>query len=135
MFNVGGAITWPPRYATLGVGSLPRMKPTSVNEQRFTLGNFERKWVVEQEDYLKTRLNVATIGVAVIPVAAIGGLGLLGYGIYRGLNSMSFGDALDTATSFTKVTSVVLNRVLNPFYVFTDQAKGKEKSGGGGGDF
>lgn len=117
---------------------MPRMKPTSVNEQRFTLGNFERKWLVEQEDYVKTRLNVATIGVAVIPVAAIGGLGLLGYGIYRGLNSMGFGDAIDTATSLKNATGLIVNRFLNPFYIFTSQAKANregETSGGGGGDF
>jgi len=72
---------------------MPRMKPTQVIEQRISLSNWERKWIEEQENYLKTRVNVAMVGVALIPVAAIGGLGLLGYGIYRGLNSFSFGDA------------------------------------------
>ena len=57
---------------------MPRMKPTQVIEQRISLSNWERKWIEEQENYLKTRVNVAMVGVALIPVAAIGGLGLLG---------------------------------------------------------
>jgi len=68
---------------------MPRAKPTQVIENRHTFGTFERRWVVEQEDFLKTRLNIASIGVAtgavVLPVAvALGGCAL-GYGAYAGM--------------------------------------------------
>jgi hypothetical protein len=44
----------------------------------------------------------------------------LGYGIYRGMNSWAFGDALDTAGSLAKVQLVLLNKVLNPFAWIND---------------
>jgi len=64
---------------------MPRSKPTQVIENRHTFGTFERKWVVEQEDYLKTRLNIASVGIVALPVGAIIGLGALGYGAYAGM--------------------------------------------------
>jgi len=64
---------------------MPRAKPTQVIENRHTFGTFERKWVVEQEEYLKTRLNIASVGIVALPVGAIIGLGALGYGAYAGM--------------------------------------------------
>jgi len=64
---------------------MPRAKPTQVIENRHTFGTFERKWVVEQEDWVKTRLNIASVGVVAVPIAvALGGCAL-GYGAYAGM--------------------------------------------------
>jgi len=64
---------------------MPRAKPTQVIENRHTFGTFERKWVVEQEDWVKTRLNIASVGVVAVPVGIVIGLGALGYGAYAGM--------------------------------------------------
>ena len=61
---------------------MPRGKPTSIVEQRITLGTFERQWVIEQENYLKSQVNQAKIAAVGVPVAiGVGALGI-GYGVY-----------------------------------------------------
>jgi ABC-type proline/glycine betaine transport system permease subunit len=98
---------------------MPRRAPDQVQEMRVTFGNYEREFVTEVKNDIEKGVKIATISAVAIPativIGAIGGLGLLGYGIYRGMNSYAFGDALDTAASLAKVQFVVLDRVLNPF--------------------
>jgi len=64
---------------------MPRAKPTQVIENRHTFGTFERKWVVEQEDWLKRRANIASAGIVAVPLGLAIGLGALGYGAYAGM--------------------------------------------------
>jgi len=64
---------------------MPRKAPTQVIEQRLTFGTFERQWVVEQEEYLKTRLNIASVGLIAVPIGAVLGGCALGYGAYAGM--------------------------------------------------
>jgi hypothetical protein len=98
---------------------MPRRAPDQVQEMRVTFGNYEREFVTEIKNDVEKGVKIATITAVAVPasivIGAIGGLGLLGYGIYRGMNSWAFGDALDTAASLAKVELVLLNRVLNPF--------------------
>ena len=98
---------------------MPRRAPTEIVEQRITFGNYERQFVTDIKNDIEKGVKIATITAVAVPAAiAIGtvtGLGLLGYGIYRGMNSYAFGDALDTAKSLAKVQVVLLDRVLNPF--------------------
>lgn len=72
---------------------MPRGKPTSIVEQRITLGTFERQWLVEQESYLKSQVTQAKTAAIVVPVAlsvsVIGGTCALGYGIYAGMCAMA----------------------------------------------
>ena len=61
---------------------MPRGKPTSIVEQRITLGTFERQWIIEQENYLKSQVTQAKVAVVATPIAiGVGALGV-GYGIY-----------------------------------------------------
>ena len=98
---------------------MPRRAPTEIVEQRITFGNYERQFVTDIKNDIEKGVKIATITAVAVPAAiAIGtvtGLGLLGYGIYRGMNSYAFGDALDTAKSLAKVQVVLLDRILNPF--------------------
>jgi ABC-type proline/glycine betaine transport system permease subunit len=98
---------------------MPRRAPTEIVEQRITFGNYERQFVTEVKNDIEKGVKIATITAVAVPasivIGAIGGLGLLGYGIYRGMNSYAFGDALDTAVSLAKVQFVLLDKVLNPF--------------------
>ena len=98
---------------------MPRRAPDQVQEMRVTFGNYERQFVTDIKNDVEKGVKIATITAVAVPAAiAIGtvtGLGLLGYGIYRGMNSWSFGDALDTAKSLAKVQVVLLDRILNPF--------------------
>jgi len=68
---------------------MPRGKPTQIIENRHTFGTFERKWVVEQEEWVKTRLNIASVGVVAVPVGVVVGLGALGYGAYAGMCALA----------------------------------------------
>jgi hypothetical protein len=99
---------------------MPRLAPTEIVEQRITFGNYERQFVTDVKNDIQKGVTVAAITAAAIPLATVAGLGLLGYGIYRGMNSWAFGDALDTAGSLAKVQLVLLNKVLNPFAWIND---------------
>jgi len=68
---------------------MPRKAPTQVIEQRLTFGTFERQWVVEQEEYLKTRLNIASIGIVAVPIGVVIGGCALGYGAYAGMCALA----------------------------------------------
>ena len=74
---------------------MPRKAPDQVQEMRITFGNYERQFVTEIKEDIETAAKVtaaASIAVPVITgVAVAGGLGMLGYGIYRGLDGFSFG--------------------------------------------
>jgi hypothetical protein len=61
---------------------MPRGKPTSIVEQRITLGTFERQWIVEQEDYLKSQVTQAKVAVLAVPVGIAVAGSALAYGIY-----------------------------------------------------
>jgi len=95
---------------------MPRGKPTSIVEQRITLGSFERSWLVEQEEYLKTRLNIVTAGAVAIPVvtgvAALGGLGLVGYGAYAGMCALA--DAIPANPLDLVKKPIEVISILNP---------------------
>ena len=86
--------------ATLGVGNLPRKAPTEVIEQRITFGNYERQFVTEVKNDIEKSVKLAAVTTVAVPVvlgsAVVGGLGLLGYGLYRGLDAFSFGKELET---------------------------------------
>jgi hypothetical protein len=99
---------------------MPRLAPTEIVEQRITFGNYERQFVTDVKNDIQKGVTVAAITAAAIPLATVAGLGLLGYGIYRGMNSWAFGDALDTAGSLAKVQLVLLNKILNPFAWIND---------------
>jgi ABC-type proline/glycine betaine transport system permease subunit len=99
---------------------MPRLAPTEIVEQRITFGNYERQFVTDVKNDIQKGVTIATITAAAVPVAAVAGLGLLGYGIYRGMNSWAFGDALDTAGSLANVSLILLNKVLNPFAWIND---------------
>jgi hypothetical protein len=99
---------------------MPRLAPTEIVEQRITFGNYERQFVTDVKNDIQKGVTVAAITAAAIPLATVAGLGLLGYGIYRGMNSWAFGDALDTAGSLAKVQLVLLNKILNPFSWIND---------------
>ena len=74
---------------------MPRKAPDQVQEMRITFGNYERQFVTGIKEDIETAAKVtaaASIAVPVITgVAVAGGLGMLGYGIYRGLDGFSFG--------------------------------------------
>jgi hypothetical protein len=99
---------------------MPRLAPTEIVEQRITFGNYERQFVTDVKNDIQKGVTIAAITAAAIPVATVAGLGLLGYGIYRGMNSWAFGNALDTAGSLAKVQLVLLNKILNPFAWIND---------------
>ena len=99
---------------------MPRLAPTEIVEQRITFGNYERQFVTDVKNDIQKGVTIAAITAAAIPVATVAGLGLLGYGIYRGMNSWAFGNALDTAGSLAKVQLVLLNKILNPFSWIND---------------
>jgi hypothetical protein len=99
---------------------MPRRAPDQVQEMRITFGNYEREFVTEVKNDIEKTVKVAALTAAAVPVATVAGLGLLGYGIYRGMNSWAFGDALDTAGSLAKVQLVLLNKILNPFSWIND---------------
>mgnify|MGYP003633138351 CR=1 FL=1 len=91
---------------------MPRRAPDGkgVTEHRITFGNYERQFVTEVKNDIEKGVKIATISAVAVPAAiAIGtitGLGLLGYGIYRGCNSFqaidaaSFGDAAKNFFTF-----------------------------------
>jgi hypothetical protein len=59
---------------------MPRGKPTSIVEQRITLGTFERQWIVEQ----------VPVGIAVAGSALAYGIYLAGGKVGAGLSQIDF---------------------------------------------
>jgi len=74
---------------------LPRKAPNHVQEMRVTFGNYERQFVTEIKNDIENAAKVAAVGTVAVPLvigaSAVAGLGLLGWGIYRGLDSFGFG--------------------------------------------
>ena len=70
---------------------MPRRAPDEVTEHRITFGNYERALITEVKEDLEKSFKVATIAAVAVPFSTVTGLGLLGYGIYRGLDGFSFG--------------------------------------------
>jgi len=106
---------------SLGVSKLPRKAPDEVTEHRITFGNYERQFVTEIKNDIEKTAKIAVIGTVAVPVAAVVGAGLLGYGIYKGLNSLGIDNALDAVKDAKEKGEVVvsvafklLNKVLNP---------------------
>ena len=64
---------------------MPRRAPDGkgVTEHRITLGSWERNLISETKADVEKTVKVATITAVAVPLATIGGFGLLGYGIYR----------------------------------------------------
>tara|TARA_R110000751_G_scaffold185900_1_gene292361 strand:+ start:475 stop:900 length:426 start_codon:yes stop_codon:yes gene_type:complete len=88
---------------------MPRRAPDQVQEHRITFGTFERQFVTETKNDIEKGVKVAAISAVAVPVAAVTGFGLLGYGIYKGalmigkglnefqLMDWSLGEGLPTA--------------------------------------
>ena len=80
---------------------MPRRAPDGkgVTEHRITFGNYEREFVTEVKNDIEKTVKVATLTAVAVPLATIGGFGLLGFGIYKagimigkGLNEFSLMD-------------------------------------------
>jgi hypothetical protein len=78
---------------------MPRRAPDQVQEMRITFGNYEREFVTEVKNDVEKTVKVAAITAVAVPLATIGGFGLLGFGIYKagimigkGLNEFSLMD-------------------------------------------
>ena len=63
---------------------MPRRAPTEIVEQRITFGNYERQFVTDIKNDVEKGVKIAAITAAAVPVATVVGLGLLGYGIFKG---------------------------------------------------
>ena len=63
---------------------MPRRAPTEIVEQRITFGNYERQFVTEIKNDVEKGVKIAAITAAAVPLATVAGLGLLGYGVYKG---------------------------------------------------
>jgi hypothetical protein len=74
---------------------MPRKAPTQIVEQRITFGTYERQFVTGIKEDIEQAAKVTAVATFAVPVitgvAAVSGLGLLGYGLYRGLDSFGFG--------------------------------------------
>jgi hypothetical protein len=92
---------------------MPRRAPDQVQEMRITFGNYEREFVTEVKNDIEKGVKIATITAAAVPVATVVGLGLLGYGIYRGLDSFGFG--LNPKKWFSRVSDRVEAQVEGGF--------------------
>ena len=94
---------------------MPRGKPTSIVEQRITLGTFERQWVVEQENYLKSQVTQAKISVVASAGATVLGAGAVGYGIYLAGGYIGAGLSQLDFTIPNPLTSIV-KPIVKPIY-------------------
>jgi hypothetical protein len=70
---------------------MPRRAPDQVQEMRITFGNYEREFVTEVKNDIEKGVKIAAITAAAVPLATVGGLGLLGYGIYKGASMIGKG--------------------------------------------
>ena len=64
---------------------MPRRAPDGkgVTEHRITLGSWERNLISDTKADVEKTVKVATITAVAVPLATIGGFGLLGFGIYK----------------------------------------------------
>jgi hypothetical protein len=94
---------------------MPRRSPDGkgVTEHRITFGNYERQFVTEVKNDIEKGVKIATITAVAVPVATVAGLGLLGYGIYRGLDSFGFG--LNPKKWFSRISDRVEAQVEGGF--------------------
>tara|TARA_R110000751_G_scaffold134627_1_gene237128 strand:- start:393 stop:719 length:327 start_codon:yes stop_codon:yes gene_type:complete len=103
---------------------MPRRAPDGkgVTEHRITFGNYERQFVTEVKNDVEKGVKIATISAVALPIAAVTGLGLLGYGIYRGMNSYaamdaeSFGNAIKNTLTFGSGKSYQFVNPLAPLW-------------------
>lgn len=70
---------------------MPRAAPTSVIEQRLTLGTYERAKIEELEQYGKRALMVGSLSAVALPMALVGAagaisIGMVGFGLNNDLN-------------------------------------------------
>jgi hypothetical protein len=70
---------------------MPRRAPTEIVEQRITFGNYERQFVTDVKNDIEKTVKVAAITAAAVPLATVAGLGLMGYGIYKGASMIGKG--------------------------------------------
>ena len=70
---------------------MPRLAPTEIVEQRITFGNYERQFVTDVKNDIEKTVKVAAITAAAVPLATVAGLGLMGYGIYKGASMIGKG--------------------------------------------
>ena len=81
---------------------MPRKAPTEIVEQRITFGTYERQFVTEVKNDIEKSVKVAAVTTVAVPAilgaSIVGGLGLLGYGIYRGMDA--FGSLSDVVETF-----------------------------------
>jgi len=73
------------------VSKLPRKAPDEVTEHRITFGNYERQFVTEIKNDIETAAKIASISAVALPIATVAGLGLLGYGLLKGGQSIGKG--------------------------------------------
>ena len=116
---------------------MPRKAPNQVTEHRITFGNYERQFVTGIKEDVEKAAKVTAVATFAVPVitgaAAVGGLGLLGYGLYRGLDSFGFG-SLNTSTLGCIVRKYAIRMIpFNLGYVLIDdcdiaQTKHEENS-------
>jgi len=77
---------------------MPRRAPdgVGVTEHRITFGTYERQFVTEVKNDIEKSVKVAAVTAVAAPAllgaSIAGGLGLLGYGIYRGMDAFGFGN-------------------------------------------
>ena len=75
---------------------MPRKSLDSAIEHRITFGNYERALVTEIKTDIEKGVQIAAISAIAVPatlgIGLVGGMGLLGYGLYQGLSSFGFGN-------------------------------------------
>lgn len=92
---------------------MPRRAPDNVTEHRITFGNYERNFIGDIREDVEKGLAITTISAVAVPVATVIGAGLgsalLGYGIYRGLDNLGFGNAKDAVETVVAIKDSVMN--------------------------
>ena len=79
-----------PHYGKGGINS-PRKAPNQVTEHRITFGNYERAFVTEIKTDIENAAKITAFSAVAVPVASVAALGVLGYGLYKGLNKVGDG--------------------------------------------
>lgn len=64
---------------------MPRKAPTEVIEQRIALGSWERQYVAQQTDYVRSQISQAKFSIVAMPIAVTIGAATIGYGAYAGM--------------------------------------------------
>jgi hypothetical protein len=127
---------------------MPRKAPDNVQEMRVTFGNYERQFVKEIKTDIETGVKIATVSAVAVPVvvgaSAIVGAGLLGYGIYSGLNSFGLMDIKNPLDIFKpenlrndegSYMGFILRGFKSKSRWKAEQDYEERGGGGGGGDF